>query len=97
LAGILPESGKGVRPRIVTGVFAITAAVVVASTLLTYWFGNRVLHAHAREQERRETISQLDQLVSTLKDAETGQRGFLITGDERYLQPYRDAVARLPH
>ena len=97
LAGILPESGKGVRPRIVTGVFAITAAVVVASTLLTYWFGNRVLHAHAREQERRETISQLDQLVSTLKDAETGQRGFLITGDERYLQPYHDAVARLPH
>jgi PAS domain S-box-containing protein len=85
------------RPRIITGVFAITAAVVVASTLLTYWFGNRVLHAHGREEERRETISQLDQLVSTLKDAETGQRGFLITGDERYLQPYHDAVARLPH
>ena len=85
------------RPRIVTGVFAITAAVVVASTLLTYWFGNRVLHAHGREEERRESISQLDQLVSTLKDAETGQRGFLITGDERYLQPYHDAVARLPH
>jgi PAS domain S-box-containing protein len=85
------------RPRIISGVFAITAAVVVASTLLTYWFGNRVLHAHGREEERRETISQLDQLVSTLKDAETGQRGFLITGDERYLQPYHDAVARLPH
>jgi PAS domain S-box-containing protein len=94
---MFPGLGKGVRPRIIAGVFAITAAVVVASTLLTYWFGNRVLHAHGREEERREAISQLDQLVSTLKDAETGQRGFIITGDERYLQPYNDAVAWLPH
>jgi len=70
--------------------------VVVASTLLTFWFGNRVLQAHAREEQRREVISQLDLLVSTLKDAETGQRGFVITGDERYLEPYNDAVARLP-
>ncbi len=70
--------------------------MVVASTLLTFWFGNRVLQAHAREEQRREVISQLDLLVSTLKDAETGQRGFVITGDERYLEPYNDAVARLP-
>ena len=29
---------------------------------------------------------------SALKDAETGQRGFLLTGEERYLEPYQAAV-----
>jgi PAS domain S-box-containing protein len=97
LAQVFPElAGKGVRPRIITGAFVITAAVLVASTLLTYWFGNRVLEAHARETQRREVISQLDRLMSTLKDAETSQRGFVISGDESYLRPYEEALALLP-
>lgn len=32
---------------------------------------------------------QLADLLSELKDAETGQRGYLLTGDEAYLEPYR--------
>ena len=28
-------------------------------------------------------------------DAETGQRGFLLTGEDRYLQPYDDANRRI--
>ena len=34
-------------------------------------------------------------LLSTLKDAETGERGFLLTNDPDYLQPYDAARARL--
>src|SRR5580692_5864908 len=37
----------------------------------------------------------LDRLATTfslLKDAETGQRGFVITGDESFLEPYQHAV-----
>jgi methyl-accepting chemotaxis protein len=33
-------------------------------------------------------LEQLSLVQSGLKDAETGQRGFLITGEERYLEPY---------
>ncbi|MDR2329290.1 MAG: response regulator [Comamonas sp.] len=36
-------------------------------------------------------IRQLNEFSSTLKDAETGQRGFLLTGDPAYLGPYRRA------
>jgi PAS domain S-box-containing protein len=89
-------SGKSHRHRLIGGVFALTAAVVVSSTLITFYFGNRVLTGHAHEAIRRETMADLDQLESTVKDAETGQRGFLISGDERYLAPYQDATARLP-
>jgi signal transduction histidine kinase len=35
-------------------------------------------------------------LLSTLQDAETGQRGFLLTLDRKYLDPYNAAIQNLP-
>lgn len=40
-------------------------------------------------------IDQLSELMSMLKDAETGQRGYLLTGNETYLEPYRLADASI--
>jgi len=40
-------------------------------------------------------LNGLDDVLSTFKDAETGQRGYIITGEARYLEPFqgaRDAV-----
>jgi methyl-accepting chemotaxis protein len=36
------------------------------------------------------------ELMSSLKDAETAQRGFVITGQTQYLQPYHEAETALP-
>ncbi|MHC5721345.1 MAG: CHASE3 domain-containing protein, partial [Nostoc sp.] len=41
-------------------------------------------------------MDRLESLVSTLKDAETGQRGYLLTGNESYLEPYANARAAAP-
>lgn len=38
---------------------------------------------------------QLERLLSDLKDAETGQRGYIITGDSTFLKPYKSAHARV--
>ncbi|AYO76399.1 response regulator [Sphingobium yanoikuyae] len=38
----------------------------------------------------------LDELLSTAQDAETGQRGYLLTSDRGYLEPYENAVATMP-
>jgi PAS domain S-box-containing protein len=38
----------------------------------------------------------LAKVLSTLTDAETGQRGYLLTGNPDYLTPYQAARARLP-
>ncbi|MCO6416718.1 CHASE3 domain-containing protein [Siccirubricoccus sp. KC 17139] len=35
-------------------------------------------------------------VLSLLQDAETGQRGYLLTGERSYLEPYNAAVAALP-
>ena len=37
-------------------------------------------------------LTRLRELLSTLQDAETGQRGYIITGEERYLEPYQAAL-----
>lgn len=37
-------------------------------------------------------LDDIQNIVSQLKDAETGQRGYIITGDEAYLEPYRSAL-----
>jgi CHASE3 domain sensor protein len=39
--------------------------------------------------------NRIDLVLSTVKDAETGQRGFVITGRESYTQPYREAVSQV--
>ncbi|MDE1152678.1 MAG: response regulator [Micavibrio sp.] len=44
-----------------------------------------VVHTH-------EVLSAIDILQSQMKDAETGQRGFLLTGQEKYLAPYNAAL-----
>ena len=48
-----------------------------------------VAHTH-------EVLAKVEAALSTLKDAETGQRGYLLTGERAYLEPYRDAVGRFP-
>jgi len=39
----------------------------------------------------REVININEQLLSDVKDAESAERGYIITGDEGYLEPYRSA------
>jgi len=48
-----------------------------------------IIHSHR-------VISILDNLLANVLDAETGQRGFLLTGDQKYLQPYEAALAQIP-
>jgi CHASE3 domain sensor protein len=43
-----------------------------------------------------EVIAQVERVISTAKDAETGSRGYLLTGDEKFLEPYLNAKTELP-
>ncbi len=44
-----------------------------------------VTHTH-------QVLEHIAEVLGLLKDAETGQRGYLIAGDETYLEPYRTAI-----
>nr|WP_314258687.1 CHASE3 domain-containing protein [uncultured Devosia sp.] len=71
----------------------LALATIVGTTIYlvennNYWF---VETTNARVA-RAVTVN----LRNALQDAETGQRGFLLTQDERYLEPYEAAVPEMP-
>ena len=71
-------------------VFFLISGAVAYLNLQSLREGNlRVVHSH-------EVIAALNEVMSTAQDAETGQRGFLLTNNERYLAPYNAALDRLP-
>ena len=70
--------------------FLILACMIGA----VLWF---VASEQADAQDMRRSLeveSELLGMISTLTDAETGQRGYLLTGNEAYLEPYRKAQDR---
>ncbi|MBS2026608.1 MAG: CHASE3 domain-containing protein [Deltaproteobacteria bacterium] len=75
--------------------FAVALAVALALGV-TEWEAVR-----ARDQvglairQSMHVHQALADVQGTLTDAETGQRGYLVSGDASYLQPYQDAEARL--
>jgi PAS domain S-box-containing protein len=71
-------------------------AIVVLIVVLFYVDWRSFRAAAAQVDATRQLQQQTDNLLSSITDAETGQRGYLLTGDRKYLEPYDKAVAALP-
>src|SRR2546427_742294 len=69
-----------------------TLALLSASD---YWSTRTFLATSEGVNHAHEVVEQLDHLLAEMTDAETGQRGYLITGSVRYLAPYEQATARI--
>src|SRR3954471_17992599 len=68
-------------------------ALLVNSAIAFYALNG--VRASDRIVEQSNSIrAHIHQLQIVMTDAETGQRGFIITGDEGYLQPYRNSRSR---
>ncbi|WP_198328246.1 PAS domain S-box protein [Methylovulum psychrotolerans] len=65
---------------------AVLSAVLV--TTLAFWVFKQTEAAAAARAHTYTVISHANGLLSELKDAETGQRGYVLTGDETFLAPY---------
>jgi CheY-like chemotaxis protein/CHASE3 domain sensor protein len=73
--------------------FVLATLAVIAIALVTL-HAQRLRSASAGQvTHTREVTQRLEELQSVFQDAETGQRGFLLTGLERYLEPYDAARA----
>ena len=71
-------------------------AIVVLIVVLFYVDWRAFRAAATQVDQTRQLQQQTDNLLSSITDAETGQRGYLLTGDRKYLEPYEKAVAALP-
>jgi signal transduction histidine kinase len=61
---------------------------VLVGALLTFQGARRVSAFQGQRQDAQVVLGLMEETFSDLKDAETGQRGFLITRDESFLAPY---------
>lgn len=72
--------------------FSIFVLLVVG---LVSWLTLRnLLSSNRAVAHSSEVMLKLEELASTLKDAETGQRGYLLSGQVKFLEPYNGAYQR---
>jgi CHASE3 domain sensor protein len=71
----------------------VSVVVLVAAGVAAYLSVRTLSDASDQLVRSKEVSIALEQALSSLRDAETGQRGYLLTGRPAYLQPYAAAVA----
>ena len=98
----LPAQGVTVRSSVVSKPLMIelvplstALAIACAITVLSIW--DWTLYEKSRNEMRRydQLVQHANEILSDLKDAETGQRGYLLTGKDSYLEPYRQSLSRI--
>ena len=72
--------------------FSIAAGILVFAGWESYRNTARFTAASEWRKHTYEVLRNLDATVARLVDAETGQRGYVLTGKEAYLEPYRAAI-----
>jgi len=79
---------------------AVGAAIVILGVIAVAWIdaasSRELLETSRRVEHTWEVTAELESALSALKDAETGQRGYLLTGQVEYLDPYKRAVDDVP-
>src|ERR1700738_4081655 len=78
--------------------FGVLTLMLIAGTVITRRRVAVQMADHYWGAHTRQVLYELEKTESLLKDAETGQRGFLYTGDAKYLAPYNQARTQIdPH
>ncbi len=76
--------------------FTIATLLLVGIGALSHWHAREIQLITTSRASARQIKFQIEALISLMKDAETGQRGFLLTRQDSYLEPYQEAIKELP-
>ncbi|NTS33692.1 response regulator [Phyllobacterium sp. BT25] len=85
----------GLDPGVAFGL-AVAIVFFILSGLVAYFNLQALREGNERVVQTHVAIVTLDELLSLVQDAETGQRGFLLTNKETYLAPYNTALQAIP-
>ena len=77
--------GFAISFLLLVGIGAVAYRSIDMLTQTSYW----VTHTQT-------VLGDVNELIGGLRQAETGQRGFIITGEDDYLEPYRKAIVAVP-
>src|ERR1700692_1939179 len=95
-----PWQGSGkmkwkMQNRLVLGGFLIATAILMFVGWQSYQNTTRFVEASEWQKHTYEVLRNLDETAALLVDTETGQRGYLLTDDGAYLEPYRAAIKNI--
>lgn len=73
--------------KLVAGFSAVILVLVILSTVVFINLDNYI-DANELNVHTYKVLADIDGIVASMVDMETGQRGYSITGDEKFLEPY---------
>ncbi len=74
--------------RTLTVGFGISLAILLITSVASFISIRNLIYSANEVNHTNTVLKELENVISYTKDAETGQRGYLLTGDSVFLQPY---------
>lgn len=83
---------SSITKRLTVG-FSVALAFIIANAIVAYHNTKQLIANERMVVHTHRVIVELKSTFASLNDAETGQRGYLITNNPAYLEPYFEAIA----
>ena len=84
------------RALTLKGVLGTVVLLVLPGVVAMFWTLHQMEQAAQARRDSGDVLTDANQFLSNLNDAESGQRGYLLTGDASYLLQYTHTVGKLP-
>jgi PAS domain S-box-containing protein len=91
----MPRRWRLAKRRLVTGGFLGALGVLALVGVVAFGSRSTLIETARLVAHSHRILESLERSLSTVKDAEAGQRAYLLTGADRYLEPYTAAVSTL--
>lgn len=76
--------------------FGFSLFILLVSSSASYISIQTQMNSRGEVIKTQQTINSVNQILIDLQDAETGQRGYILTGDTTFLAPYYESKTSLP-
>src|SRR2546421_10151557 len=75
--------------------FGLALAILVLNMLVSYRNIINLVENNSKVAHSQQVLKELEGLLATANNAQNGQRGYVLTGEESYLKPYRAALSQV--
>jgi signal transduction histidine kinase len=93
----MPLSDPSRFRRLLLRAVLVPVVLLLALTSVLLWEVGDLLETQEKARRSQVTLTQVERVRQLLIDRETGVRGFLLTGDPVFLEPYLAAEGQLSH
>jgi len=91
---VMKSRSRALVPRATTVGLALIVLLIVVNVLISEWNLQRLIQNENRVVHTQQVLTTLEEVLARVTEAETGERGFLITGDAPYLASFEAAIER---